>query len=163
MLWIVALVTAWLGAFLLLAALVTAAARADRPTAEHRARSAAARNLRVWPKSPRSPSLSRARPRPTRPGSAAAPRLTSKGIAPGDIVEIDRKGRRFHALVTAIEQRDSGRFDLEVRPLDGRSTWRSATVREVVGVWRRGARRGDRRRRRPGRATPRGPAAAPGA
>lgn len=64
-------------------------------------------------------------------------RLTSKGIAPGDIVEIDRKGRRFHALVERIDQRDSGRFDLAVRPLDGRSTWRSATVREVVGVWRK--------------------------
>ena len=68
---------------------------------------------------------------------APAPRLTSKGIAPGDIVEIDRKGRRFHALVEAIEQRETGRFDLAVRPLDGRSTWRSATVRDVVGVWRR--------------------------
>jgi hypothetical protein len=64
-------------------------------------------------------------------------RLTSKGIAPGDIVEIDRKGRRFHALVEGVEQRETGRFDLAVRPLDGRSTWRSATVREVVGVWRR--------------------------
>lgn len=69
--------------------------------------------------------------------AATGGRLTSKGIAPGDIVEIDRKGRRFHALVERIEQRDSGRFDLAVRPLDGRSTWRSATVREVVGVWRR--------------------------
>jgi hypothetical protein len=73
--------------------------------------------------------------------AAASPagggRLTSKGIAPGDIVEIDRKGRRFHALVERIDQRESGRFDLAVRPLDGRSTWRSATVREVVGVWRR--------------------------
>jgi hypothetical protein len=75
---------------------------------------------------------------PTGPvASAPAPRLTSKGIAPGDIVEIDRKGRRFHALVEGIEQRESGRFDLAVRPLDGRSTWRSATVRDVVGVWRR--------------------------
>jgi hypothetical protein len=64
-------------------------------------------------------------------------RLTSKGIAVGDIVEIDRKGRRFHALVETIEQRESGRFDLAVRPLDGRSTWRSATVRDVVAVWRR--------------------------
>jgi hypothetical protein len=64
-------------------------------------------------------------------------RLTSKGIAIGDIVEIDRKGRRFHALVEAIEQRESGRFDLAVRPLDGRSTWRSATVRDVLAVWRR--------------------------
>jgi hypothetical protein len=70
-------------------------------------------------------------------GVAPAPRLTSKGIAPGDIVEVDRKGRRFHALVEAIEQRETGRFDLAVRPLDGRSTWRSATVRDVVGVWRR--------------------------
>jgi hypothetical protein len=80
-------------------------------------------------------------PVPAAPASpvrkAPAPRVTSKGIAPGDIVEIDRKGRRFHALVDAIEQRDSGRFDLTVRPLDGRSTWRSATVRDVVGVWRR--------------------------
>jgi hypothetical protein len=72
------------------------------------------------------------------PDDAAGPgRLTSKGIAPGDIVEIDRKGRRFHALVERVEQRESGRFDLALRPLDGRSTWRSATVREVVGVWRR--------------------------
>ena len=55
-------------------------------------------------------------------------------------MEIDRKGRRFHALVEAIEQRESGRFDLAVRPLDGRSTWRSATVREVVA--RVAARRG---------------------
>jgi hypothetical protein len=68
---------------------------------------------------------------------APAPRLTSKGIAPGDIVEVDRKGRRFHALVEGIERRESGRFDLAVRPLDGRSTWRTATVRDVVGVWRR--------------------------
>lgn len=92
---------------------------------------------------------------------AAAPggggRLTSKGIAPGDIVEIDRKGRRFHALVERIDQRESGRFDLAVRPLDGRSTWRSATVREVVGVWRRakGAPGGP--------ASPPEPEAAPGA
>jgi hypothetical protein len=71
---------------------------------------------------------------------APAPRLTSKGIAPGDIVEVDRKGRRFHALVEGIEQRETGRFDLAVRPLDGRSTWRSATVRDVVGVWRRARR-----------------------
>jgi hypothetical protein len=71
------------------------------------------------------------------PEVAPAPRVTSKGIAVGDIVEIDRKGRRFHAVVEGLDQRESGRFDLTVRPLDGRSTWRSTTVREVVGVWRR--------------------------
>jgi hypothetical protein len=78
------------------------------------------------------------------PAPAAGPspetatlRQTSKGIAPGDIVEIDRKGRRFHALVDGLEQRDSGRFELEVRPLDSRISYRRATVREVVTVWRR--------------------------
>ncbi len=87
--------------------------------------------------------------------AAGGGRLTSKGIAPGDIVEIDRKGRRFHALVERIDQRASGRFDLAVRPLDGRSTWRSATVREVVGVWRRA--------KGAAGAIPPGPEAAPGA
>jgi hypothetical protein len=64
-------------------------------------------------------------------------RLTSKGIAPGDIVEVDRKGRRFHALVTELEQRPSGRFELVLRPLDSRISYRRATVREVVTVFRR--------------------------
>jgi len=64
-------------------------------------------------------------------------RTTSKRIAPGDIVEVDRKGRRFHALVLELEQRESGRFDLALRPLDGRTTYRTATVRDVVAVWRR--------------------------
>jgi hypothetical protein len=76
-----------------------------------------------------------AEPRAEAPGRPA--RTTSKGIAPGDIVEVDRKGRRFHALVEGIEQRESGRFDLAVRPLDGRTTYRTATVRDVVTVWRR--------------------------
>ena len=37
--------------------------------------------------------------------AATAPstrRTTSKGIGPGDIVEIDKRGRRFHALVTEL-------------------------------------------------------------
>ena len=72
---------------------------------------------------------------PARP--SATQRLTSKGIAKGDIVEVDRKGRRFHAFVTAIEQRDSGRFELALRPLDARISYRRATVREVVTVYRR--------------------------
>lgn len=64
-------------------------------------------------------------------------RLSSKGIAPGDVVEVDRKGRRFHALVISLDQRDSGRFELELRPFDNRISYRSATVRDVVGLWRR--------------------------
>jgi hypothetical protein len=64
-------------------------------------------------------------------------RTTSKGIGPGDIVEVDKKGRRFHALVTELQQLDSGRFELVLRPLDSRITWRTASVREVRDVWRR--------------------------
>ena len=64
-------------------------------------------------------------------------RATSKGIAAGDIVLVDKKGRRFHALVTELEQLESGRFELAVRPLDARISYRSASVREVCGVWRK--------------------------
>jgi hypothetical protein len=68
---------------------------------------------------------------------APAPRMTSKGIGAGDIVLIDKKGRRFHAQVLELEQLESGRFELVVRPLDSRISWRTASVREVVEVWRR--------------------------
>jgi hypothetical protein len=71
------------------------------------------------------------------PSPPAVRRLTSKGIAKGDIVEVDRKGRRFHAFVTAIHQRDSGRFELDLRPLDSRISYRRATVRDVLTVYRR--------------------------
>jgi hypothetical protein len=69
--------------------------------------------------------------------AASTRRTTSKGIGPGDIVEIDKKGRRFHALVTELEQLDTGRFELVLRPLDSRISYRTASVREVVEVWRR--------------------------
>jgi hypothetical protein len=68
-------------------------------------------------------------------------RTTSKGIAPGDIVLVDKRGRRFHAIVTELRQLESGRFELAVRPIDPRISYRSATVREVEDVWRK-ARRG---------------------
>ena len=76
-------------------------------------------------------------PAPPPPPLPPGRRRTSKGIAPGDIVEVDRKGRRFHALVTAIEQLESGRFELDVRPIDSRISYRRATVRPVVTVYRR--------------------------
>ncbi len=67
-------------------------------------------------------------------------RTTSKGIGAGDIVLVDKRGRRFHALVTELEQLESGRFELAVRPLDSRISWRTASVREVVEVWRKAKR-----------------------
>jgi hypothetical protein len=72
--------------------------------------------------------------------AATAPsskRTTSKGIGPGDIVEIDKKGRRFHALVSELSQLESGRFELVLRPLDSRVSYRTASVREVLAVWRK--------------------------
>jgi hypothetical protein len=78
---------------------------------------------------------------PAPPSAAgAAARRSSKGIGPGDIVEVDKKGRRFHALVLELDQVESGRFHLAVRPLDSRISYRQATVREVVAVWRRAGR-----------------------
>jgi hypothetical protein len=77
---------------------------------------------------------------PTAPAPAPAPRATSKGIGAGDIVLVDKKGRRFHALVLELEQAGSGRFELSVRPLDSRISYRTATVREVVEVWRKARR-----------------------
>jgi hypothetical protein len=74
------------------------------------------------------------------PTAPSTRRTTSKGIAPGDIVLVDKKGRRFHALVTELEQLESGRFELVLRPLDSRISWRTASVREVVDVWRRAGR-----------------------
>ncbi len=75
------------------------------------------------------------------PSAGASPkRTTSKGIGAGDIVLVDKKGRRFHALVTELQQLESGRFELVLRPLDSRVSWRVASVREVVEVWRRAGR-----------------------
>jgi hypothetical protein len=66
-----------------------------------------------------------------------AERQTSKSIGAGDIVLVDKKGRKFHALVTELAQLESGRFELNVRPLDSRISYRTASVREVVDVWRK--------------------------
>ena len=71
------------------------------------------------------------------PAAAGPARQTSKSIGAGDIVLVDKKGRRFHALVTELEQLESGRFELIVRPLDSRVSYRTATVREVLEVWRK--------------------------
>ena len=65
---------------------------------------------------------------PSPPPSQAA-RRSSKGIGPGDIVEVDKKGRRFHALVIELDQVESGRFHLNVRPLDSRVSYQEMAQR----------------------------------
>jgi hypothetical protein len=53
-----------------------------------------------------------------------------EGIHAGDIVEVDRLGRRFHALVTG-----SAPAGLAVQPLDRRITYRSCRAHEVLAHW----------------------------
>jgi hypothetical protein len=53
-----------------------------------------------------------------------------EGIQTGDIVEVDRGGRRFHAIVTAPAP-----GGLALLPLDRRISYRSCRSREVVGHW----------------------------
>ena len=55
-----------------------------------------------------------------------------EGIEAGDIVEVDRLGRRFHALVSA-----GTLGGLSIQPLDRKVTYRSCRAREVVGHWSR--------------------------
>jgi hypothetical protein len=53
-----------------------------------------------------------------------------EGIQIGDIVEVDRLGRRFHALVTGNAQ-----GGLVLQPFDRRVTYRACRAHEVVGHW----------------------------
>jgi hypothetical protein len=53
-----------------------------------------------------------------------------EGIETGDIVEIDRLGRRFHAIVAG-----NAPGGLSIQPLDRRITYRTCRAREVTGHW----------------------------
>jgi hypothetical protein len=53
-----------------------------------------------------------------------------EGIQTGDIVEVDRGGRRFHAIVTAPAP-----GGLALAPLDRRISYYSCRSREVVRHW----------------------------
>jgi hypothetical protein len=53
-----------------------------------------------------------------------------EGIQIGDIVEVDRLGRRFHALVTGI-----GSGGLAIQPLDRRISYRSCRAHDVISHW----------------------------
>jgi hypothetical protein len=53
-----------------------------------------------------------------------------EGIQTGDIVEVDRLGRRFHALVSG-----NAPGGLNIQPLDRRITYRSCRAHDVVAHW----------------------------
>lgn len=58
------------------------------------------------------------------------PRMRLEGIRAGDIVEVDRLGRRFHALVG-----DSAEGGLSIEPFDRRITYRTCRPHEVRAHW----------------------------
>lgn len=58
-------------------------------------------------------------------------------IEPGDIVEVDKKGRRFLALVLGFDRDGSVRIE----PVCKGVSWRQATARELVRHWKKAARR----------------------
>ena len=53
-----------------------------------------------------------------------------EGIGAGDIVAVDRLGRRFHAMETG-----GSLAGLSIQPLDRKVTYRSCRAREVVAHW----------------------------
>ena len=58
-------------------------------------------------------------------------------IQPGDLIELDKKGRRIFGLVLRVERTGDVRFE----PLCPGVSWRSASAREVTRHWRKAARR----------------------
>ena len=75
--------------------------------------------------------------------------MTLGAVRAGDIVEVDRKGRRFFALVVQRRERE-----LEVEPIDRRVTYRRVKAREVIGIWRKTRSRNGRDSHRPAGQTP---------
>jgi hypothetical protein len=55
------------------------------------------------------------------------------GVQPFDIVQADKKGRKFFGVVV---KNPGGGQPLTITPMDRAITWRSVQPREVVGVWR---------------------------
>lgn len=55
-----------------------------------------------------------------------------QNVHEGDIVLVDKKGRRAHCLVVGKLQRE-----LQLRPITHGFTYRSATSHEVIEHWRK--------------------------
>lgn len=62
--------------------------------------------------------------------------MRTRGIDPGDMVLVNKRGRLFHARVRVVEH--DGR--LRVEPLERNISYRECTAREVVDHWRHAGR-----------------------
>ncbi len=57
--------------------------------------------------------------------------MRTRSIRAGDVVLVDKRGRRFHALVLSLQPHEG----LELRPLQRGVSFRHATAHEVVDHW----------------------------
>ncbi len=62
--------------------------------------------------------------------------MRTRGIDPGDMVLVNKRGRIFHARVRKVEE--DGR--LRVEPVERNISYRECTAREVVDHWRHAGR-----------------------
>lgn len=71
--------------------------------------------------------------------------MNCASVKPGDIVEVDKKGRRFHATITeqvgATNVARPAEREFTIRPLESGVTYRHARSREIVNHWRKARRR----------------------
>lgn len=68
-----------------------------------------------------------------------------RGIEPGDLVLVNKRGRVFHARVRAVDQ--AGNLRLE--PLERNISYREASAREIADHWRHAGRPRDDARQPP--------------
>ena len=62
--------------------------------------------------------------------------MRTRGIDPGDLVLVNKRGRLFHARVRSIDPNGTLRVD----PLERNISYREATPREIADHWRHAGR-----------------------
>ncbi len=62
--------------------------------------------------------------------------MRTRGIDPGDVVLVNKRGRIFHARVRSVDPTGLLRID----PIERGISWREAKPREVVDHWRHAGR-----------------------
>ena len=71
--------------------------------------------------------------------------MRTRGIDPGDLVLVNKRGRLFHARVRAVVP--TGVFRLD--PIERNISYREATAREIADHWRHAGRPRDEDRQPP--------------
>ena len=72
--------------------------------------------------------------------------MRTRGIEPGDLVLVNKRGRVFHARVRAVDHVEGV---LRVDPLERNIFYRDASAREIADHWRHAGRPRDEGRQPP--------------